>query len=87
MPASPARRAYHCSGGEIEIDVQTAEQWRSLAVCLGRPELAYEGSWDAVKEAPTDGPVAHVVAEMFAEDSATTWKKRLDGRGVPCSLA
>jgi hypothetical protein len=30
--------------GEIEIAVTNAEQWHAVAVCVGRPELAYEGS-------------------------------------------
>jgi crotonobetainyl-CoA:carnitine CoA-transferase CaiB-like acyl-CoA transferase len=86
MLASAASRSYPCSDGEIEIDIQTADGWRALAVCLGRPELAYDGAWDAVKRAAPDGPVARVVAQMFAEDSAASWMRRLDAHGVPCRL-
>jgi crotonobetainyl-CoA:carnitine CoA-transferase CaiB-like acyl-CoA transferase len=84
---SPASRTYTCSPGEITIDVATEEQWHSLAVCIGRPELAYEGSWDVVKTTAADGPTARVLEEMFAEDTAESWQKRLDAYGVPCVIA
>jgi crotonobetainyl-CoA:carnitine CoA-transferase CaiB-like acyl-CoA transferase len=80
----PGRRTYACSEGEVTIAVENAEQWHSLAVCLGRPELAYEGAWDAAKAAPADGPLAGVIAEMFAEDTAESWRRRLEAHGVPC---
>ena len=47
----PGARRYACSEGAIEIAAENAEQWHALAVCLGRPELAYEGSWQARLEA------------------------------------
>ncbi len=83
--ANPGNREYSCSSGRIEIAVQTEEQWHSLAVCLGRPELAYEGAWEAVRQSPADGVVARVLEEMFAEDAAEVWAKRLEAHGVPCS--
>jgi hypothetical protein len=49
-----------------------------------RPELAYEGAWDAVRRSPLDGGVAGVLEEMFAEDAAEVWAKRLKAHGVPC---
>ena len=81
--ANPGNREYHCSSGLIEIAVQTEEQWHALAVSLGRPELAYEGAWDAVRRSPPDGGVAGVIEEMFAEDPAELWAKRLEAHGVP----
>ncbi len=82
----PGARRYACSEGEIEIAVANAEQWHALAVCLGRPELAYEGSWQAALESPADGPLAAVVASMFAEDTAERWQARLEAHGVPCAV-
>jgi crotonobetainyl-CoA:carnitine CoA-transferase CaiB-like acyl-CoA transferase len=83
---SPASRRYRCSTGEIEIAVETAEQWHALAVGLGRPELAYQGSWDAVRVADADGPVARVLEEHFAEEPADLWIRRLQPPGVPCRV-
>ena len=83
----PGARRYACSTGEIEIAVQDGEQWHALAVCLGRPELAYEGSWEAAGESPADGGIAGVVAGMFAEDTAESWRARLEAHGVPCVIA
>jgi crotonobetainyl-CoA:carnitine CoA-transferase CaiB-like acyl-CoA transferase len=77
------RRIYGCAEGAIAIRIENAEQWRALAVCLGRPELAYEGAWEAAKDAPGDGPLAGVIAEMFMEDTAESWGRRLGGHGVP----
>jgi crotonobetainyl-CoA:carnitine CoA-transferase CaiB-like acyl-CoA transferase len=84
--ANPANRVYRCSSGRIEIAVQTEEQWHALAVCLGRPELAYEGAWEAVRTSPPDGAVALVLEEMFAEDPASLWSRRLEAQGVPCEV-
>jgi crotonobetainyl-CoA:carnitine CoA-transferase CaiB-like acyl-CoA transferase len=81
---SPANRRYRCARGEIEIAVTTAEQWHALAVCIGRPELAYEGSWEAVRTAAPDGPTARVLEGMFAEDRAEIWRRRLEAHAVPC---
>lgn len=86
MSVNPGTRCYSCSSGEIEIAVTTAEQWRALAVCVGRPELAYEGAWEAVRTASDTGPVAQVLEEMFSEDAAELWRKRLEAHGVPCRL-
>jgi crotonobetainyl-CoA:carnitine CoA-transferase CaiB-like acyl-CoA transferase len=84
MAESPANRRYRCSSGQIEIVVSDAQQWRALAVCIGRPELAYEGSWEAVRTAAGDGPTARVLEEMFAEDTADVWRRRLEAHAVPC---
>jgi crotonobetainyl-CoA:carnitine CoA-transferase CaiB-like acyl-CoA transferase len=84
--ASPANRSYRCSPGEISIDIQTEEQWYELAVCLGRPELAYTGSWNVVRTAAPDGPIARVLEEMFSEDTSHSWKKRLNAHGVRCVI-
>lgn len=83
---SPANRRYRCARGEITINVRTAEQWHALAVCLGRPELAYEGAWEAVRRAAADGPVAAVVQEMFGEDTADSWAERLEANNVPFEM-
>jgi len=82
-PANPGNRIYHCSSGQIEISVQTEEQWHALAASLGRPELAYEGAWQAVLRSPPDGDVAQVLEEVFAEDTAEVWARRLEAHGVP----
>ena len=82
----PGARRYACSDGAIGITVESAEQWHALAVCLGRPELAYEGSWQAAQQSPADGPLAAVVASMFAEDTAARWQARLETHGVPCVI-
>lgn len=81
---SPGSRRYRCSQGEIEIAVTSAEEWHALAVCVGRPELAYEGSWEVVNTAAPDGPTARVLEEMFAEDRAEVWRRRLEAHAVPC---
>jgi crotonobetainyl-CoA:carnitine CoA-transferase CaiB-like acyl-CoA transferase len=84
MAESPANRRYRCSQSEIEIAVSNAEEWHALAVCVARPELAYEGSWEAVRTAGGDGPIARVLEEMFAEDTADVWRRRLEAHAVPC---
>ena len=80
---TPGNRRYRCAAGEIEIDVKTAEQWYALAVCLGRPELAYAGAWEAVQTSAPDGPIAAVLEDMFGEDDASSWAERLEAHRVP----
>jgi crotonobetainyl-CoA:carnitine CoA-transferase CaiB-like acyl-CoA transferase len=80
---NPGNRTYACSDGEISVRVENAEQWHGLAVAIGRPELSYEGAWDAVRAAEPDGPVGRVVAEHFTEDNAETWGRRLTANEVP----
>ena len=82
----PGARRYDCSDGAIDIAVENAEQWHALAVCLGRPELAYEGSWQVALDSSPEGPLAAVVASMFAEDTAESWRARLESHGVPCAV-
>ncbi len=82
----PGQRSYVCSPGEITIDVHTEEQWHALAVCIGRPELAYAGSWEVVCEADANGPTARVLEEMFCEDTAESWLRRLTAHSVPCEV-
>ena len=83
---NPGKRTYRCKTGEIMVRVENAEQWHALAVCLGRPELAYEGSWEAARRTPPDGPLAGVIASMFAEDTVESWRARLEAHGVPCRI-
>ncbi len=82
----PGRRRYDCSEGAIEITIASEEQWHAMAVCLGRPELAYEGSWQAAQDSPQNGPLAAVIASMFAEDTSDRWQARLQSHGVPCVI-
>jgi len=86
MSASPANRRYRCAHGEIAITVTSAAQWHALAVCLGRPELAYAGAWEAVQTAASYGPIAAVLEEMFSEDDASSWAQRLGAHRVPYTV-
>ncbi|HXG35793.1 MAG TPA: CoA transferase [Dehalococcoidia bacterium] len=83
--ASPARRRYRCLAGQISLACENESQWRSLAKCLGRPELAYPGSWETVTSSPPRGLLARVLEAIFLEDSAAVWQERLLSHGVPCS--
>jgi crotonobetainyl-CoA:carnitine CoA-transferase CaiB-like acyl-CoA transferase len=83
MSLSPANRRYACADSAIRVECETPEQWHSLAVSLGRPELAYPGGWETVQEAPPDGPLGQLLENIFAEEKAETWIKRLEGHGVP----
>jgi crotonobetainyl-CoA:carnitine CoA-transferase CaiB-like acyl-CoA transferase len=82
--ANPGNREYRCSSGKIRIAVETEEQWHSLAVCLGRPELAYEGAWAAVRDSRPEGELARMLEELFAEEPASSWVKKLKAHRVPC---
>ncbi len=83
--ASPARRRYRCAGGAyLRVACDSDAHWRALARCLGRPELAYPGGWDAALTAAPRGRLGRLLEALFAEDAAQVWVRRLEANGVPC---
>ena len=88
MNASPARRRYRCAGGAyVRIACDSESHWRTLARCLGRPELAYPGGWDAARTASPRGRLGRLLESLFAEDPVDMWMRRLEAHGVPCARA
>jgi crotonobetainyl-CoA:carnitine CoA-transferase CaiB-like acyl-CoA transferase len=84
MAASAARRRYRCRDGYIRLELSSPEEWRALAKCLGRPELAYPGSWEVARTAPPRGRLGRLLESIFAGEAAETWLQRLRSHGVPC---
>ena len=83
---TPARRRYRCrDGGSVSLACDSEEQWKALAKCLGRPELAYPGSWQAARDSAPRGRLGRLLEVIFAADPADVWMKRLRSHGVPCS--
>jgi crotonobetainyl-CoA:carnitine CoA-transferase CaiB-like acyl-CoA transferase len=82
--ASPANRRYRCRDGYVRIDCESGGQWKALAKCLGRPELAYPGSWEASAVAAPRGRLGRLLEVIFAEDGVEVWLRRLRSHGVPC---
>ena len=83
-PASPANRRYRCADGTyVRFACEDEGQWKALAKCLGRPELAYPGSWQPAAAAPPRGRLARLLERHFAEDPAEVWLRRLEAHGVP----
>ena len=86
-PASPARRRYRCrDGGSVSLACESEAHWRALAKCLGRPELAYPGSWEAARNSAPRGRLGRLLEGIFAADPAEVWLQRLRSHGVPCEL-
>ncbi len=87
QPASPARRRYRCRDGRLSLACENESQWVALAKCVGRPELAYRGSWDAARAAAPRGRLGHLLEAIFAADPVDLWLERLSAHGVPCDRA
>ncbi len=85
--ASPARRRYRCRDGRLSLACENEAQWRALAKCLGRPELAYRGAWEAAQAAPPRGRLGRLLEGLFAADPVDLWLERLRTHGVPCDRA
>lgn len=81
------RRRYRCADGYVAIDLEEAGQWRALARTLGRPELAYPGSWEAARRAAPRGRLGRLLEGIFAQDPVEVWLERLRARGVPAARA
>ncbi len=84
QPASPARRRYRCRDGRLSLACESEVQWQSLAKCVGRPEIAYRGSWDAAWAAAPRGGLGRLLEAIFAADPVELWLERLRAHGVPC---
>jgi crotonobetainyl-CoA:carnitine CoA-transferase CaiB-like acyl-CoA transferase len=83
--ASPARRHYRCrDGGSVSLACESEGHWKALAKCLGRPELAYTGSWEAARSSAPRGRLGRLLEGIFAADPSDVWLKRLQSHGVPC---
>jgi crotonobetainyl-CoA:carnitine CoA-transferase CaiB-like acyl-CoA transferase len=84
MRASPVRRRYRCREGYLRLALEGPEQWRALAKCLGRPELAYPGSWEVAAAAPPRGRLGRLLEGLFRQEPAPVWLRRLQAHGIPC---
>lgn len=82
--ASPASRRYRCRDGYVRVACESELQWQALSKCVGRPELAYPGSWGAASVAGPRGRLGRLLEAIFAEDPVHVWLERLRSHGVPC---
>ncbi len=82
--ASPAGRRYRCRDGRLSLACENEAQWKALAKCLGRPELAYRGSWDAARASPPRGRLGRLLEGIFVTDPVDLWLERLSSHAVPC---
>jgi crotonobetainyl-CoA:carnitine CoA-transferase CaiB-like acyl-CoA transferase len=82
-PASPARRRYRCRNGYLTLDCRTEQHWRALARALGRPELAYPGSWQTVQGLAPRGALGRLLESLLSQDDAAIWQRRFQAAGVP----
>jgi len=83
--ASPANRRYRCRNGVIQIACQNEQHWRALARSLGRPELAYPGSWPVVSVSAPRGRIGRLLEKHLREDNTEEWLARLLPAGVPAA--
>ena len=84
--ASPASRRYRCRDGYVRVACESESQWKALAKCVGRPELAYPGSWEAASVAMPRGRLGRLLEAIFAADAVGVWLERLRSHGVPCEV-
>ena len=82
--ASPAQRRYRCRDGYLRLECATEEQWRALARALGRPELAYPGSWQIVAGLPPRGALGRLLETLLLAESVAGWQRRFQTAGIPC---
>jgi crotonobetainyl-CoA:carnitine CoA-transferase CaiB-like acyl-CoA transferase len=71
----------------LAVDCRSEAHWGALAKCVGRPELAYAGDWAAASTAPYNGRLGRLLQDLFREDPAETWLRRLEAQGVPARIA
>jgi crotonobetainyl-CoA:carnitine CoA-transferase CaiB-like acyl-CoA transferase len=71
----------------LAIACENEAQWKALAKCVGRPELAYPGDWAAASTAAYNGRLGSVLESLFREDVAEVWVRRLEAHDVPARIA
>lgn len=76
-------RLYGCDGGWLMLAVRDERAWRQLVRALDRADLAELYPPVQALAEPNDGPLAALLAEMFAADTRDAWLARLDRFGVP----
>jgi crotonobetainyl-CoA:carnitine CoA-transferase CaiB-like acyl-CoA transferase len=85
IKASPGRRRYRCADSAyVRIECENEAHWRALARCVGRPELAYPGDWEAARAAAPRGRLGRLLESLFEEDAQEIWIRRLLANEVPC---
>jgi crotonobetainyl-CoA:carnitine CoA-transferase CaiB-like acyl-CoA transferase len=84
QPPSPVRRRYRCRDGYLRLELRSPQEWQALAKCLGRPELAYPGSWEVAAAAPPRGRLGRLLEALFRREPVEVWLRRLEAHGVPC---
>ena len=79
---------YRCADGAmLAVACENEAQWKALAKCVGRPELAYAGDWAAASAAAYNGRLGLVLESLFRQDAAEVWVRRLEAQGVPSRIA
>ncbi len=85
--ASPGHRRYRCRDGWLSLACENEAHWKTLARCLGRPELAYPGAWEAALASPPRGRLGRLLEGIFVADPVGVWLERLRSHAVPCARA
>ena len=79
---------YRCADGAmLAVACEDEAQWKALAKCVGRPELAYSGDWAAASTAAYNGRLGRVLESLFREDASEVWLQRLEAHDVPARIA
>ena len=79
---------YRCADGAmLAVACENEAQWKALAKCVGRPELAYTGDWAAASASAYNGRLGRVLESLFKEDPSHVWLRRLEALGVPARVA
>lgn len=71
----------------LAVACENETQWKALAKCVGRPELAYSGDWAAASASHYNGPLGRVLEALFKDDPSDVWLRRLEAHGVPARIA
>ena len=71
----------------LAVACENERQWKALAKCLGRPELAYLGDWAAASTAAYNWRLGRVLEPLFKQDASDIWVRRLEAHRVPARIA
>ncbi|MFQ5880525.1 MAG: CoA transferase [Dehalococcoidia bacterium] len=86
-PAPRWRSRHRCRNARLSLACENEAHWKTLARCLGRPELAYPGSWETALASPPRGRLGRLLEGIFIADPVDVWLERLRSHGVPCERA
>jgi crotonobetainyl-CoA:carnitine CoA-transferase CaiB-like acyl-CoA transferase len=83
--AGALSRIYPTANSSLSLAIIEATHWQALCQVLAHAKLERRYTFAAAQQEKTEGPLAVLLAEIFATKLTEEWLALLDKAGVPCA--